>query len=218
MIGAKKDRIRVIGLTGGIAAGKTTVSQMLREKGAWLIDADSVGHQVIAPDGEAFAEVVRAFGEGILDEKGAIDRKKLGAVVFADPDNLKKLNAISHPLMARRMATEIEAVQDRRHEEKTPLILLDAAILFEARWDILCDEAWVVVAEPEVTIPRLMERNKFSREEAQARLNAQIGNQERILRAKRVIHNDGNLETLRARVDEIWREVTERESADPEKP
>ncbi len=197
----------VIGLSGGIAAGKTSVSHQLREKGAYVIDADSVGHRVIAPDGEAYADVVAAFGPEVLAEDGAIDRRKLGGVVFADPERLKELNAITHPRMAARMAGEIAQVRDRPAAELPPLILLDAAILFEAGWDDMCDETWVVVASAEVALERLMTRNGLGREQAEARLRAQMSNEERIARAQRVIRNEGSLDALYARVEQIWDEA-----------
>lgn len=198
----------VVGLTGGIASGKTNVSGFLAGWGAHIIDADRVGHAVIAPDGEAFAEVVAAFGEGILAADGTIDRLKLGPIVFADPAQLEKLNAISHPRMAGRMAAEIARLRALPAGQRPPMIVLDAAILLEAGWDALCDEVWVVVAEPAVALERLMARDSLSQEEAQSRLDAQMSNQQRITHAARVIANDGSLEELRALVQNHWRERT----------
>ncbi|MCZ6844131.1 MAG: dephospho-CoA kinase [SAR324 cluster bacterium] len=197
--------ILVVGLTGGIASGKSSVSRLLAEKGAHVIDADSVGHRVIAPDGEAHAEVVAAFGEGILAGDGTIDRRKLGALVFAGKAQLERLNAISHPRMAALMGREIEALRARA--QAPPLIVLDAAILLEAGWDVLCDEVWVVAAAPEVAVARLMARDGFAREEAQARLDAQMSNEQRGARAQRVIRNDGDLADLHRQVESIWREA-----------
>jgi dephospho-CoA kinase len=209
----------VIGLTGGIGAGKTSVSQQLREWDAHVIDADSVGHRVIAPDGEAYKEVVAAFGEEILENDGTIDRRRLGAIVFGDPDRLKALNAISHPRMAERMAREIAELKARHQEALPPLIVLDAAILFEAGWDAMCDETWAVVARAEVAVERLMARDGLGREEADARLNAQMSNEERTARADRVIHNESSLEELRDKVEGLWREATAgRAASSPARP
>ena len=198
----------VVGITGGIASGKSKVSWFLAEWGAHIIDADRVGHRVIAPDGEAYAEVVAAFGEGILARDGAIDRRKLGPIVFADAAQLEKLNAISHPRMAQRMGAEIAQLRDRPAARRPPVIVLDAAILLEAGWDSLCDEVWVVVAEPETALARLMARDGLGRDEAQARLNAQMSNDARMARAGQVIRNDRSLEELRAQVNKLWQART----------
>lgn len=194
----------VIGLTGGIASGKTTVSQILAGRGAHIIDADRVGHAVIEPSGEAYPEVVAAFGTDILDDDGTISRRKLGAIVFSEPARLAELNGISHPRMAERMAREIEALRLRSNGDRPPAVVLDAAILFEAGWDGLCDEIWTVEAPQEVAITRLIERNGFTREEAQARVNAQMDNAERSRRAHRVIRNEGSLDALEAEVAHLW--------------
>ncbi len=206
----REDRPRrpaVIGLTGGIAAGKSTVSRLLAERGAHVIDADSVGHAVIRPEGEAYPEVVAAFGAEILSEDGTISRKKLGSIVFSDPDRLAELNGISHPRMAARMAREIESARLRGNGGRPPLIVLDAAILLEAGWEALCGEVWVVVTAPETALARLMARNRLSRAEAETRLSAQMSNDERTARAQRVIRNDGTLEELHGQVERLWREA-----------
>jgi dephospho-CoA kinase len=195
----------VIGLTGGIASGKTTVAQQLAALGAHVIDADAVGHAVITPKGEAYPEVVAAFGTEILDDDGTVSRRKLGAIVFADPARLAELNGISHPRMAERMAREIEAV--RLRTPRPPAVVLDAAILFEAGWDLLCDVVWTVEAPPTLAIERLMQRNGLSREEAQARLDAQMSNAERSRRAQHVIRNEGSLQALDAEVRRLWEET-----------
>lgn len=199
--------IPVIGLTGGIAAGKTTVSQQLAGYGAHIIDADRVGHAVITPQGEAYPEVVAAFGTEILDDDGTISRRKLGAIVFADPPRLAELNGISHPRMAERMAREIEAVRLRQSGPRPPAIVVDAAILFEAGWDALCDTIWTVEVPNELAIERLMTRNGLTREEAEARLAAQMSNDERARRAQHVIRNEGTLEALTEQVQRLWAET-----------
>ncbi len=197
----------VIGLTGGIASGKTAVSQRLGELGAHIIDADRVGHQVLAPEGEAFAPVLQAFGRDVLGPDGSIDRRKLGAKVFGDPEALLRLNAISHPRMRERMAGEIAAVRGRPAGQLPPGIVLDAAILFEAGWDRLCDRVWSVEAPQEVALQRLMTRNGLTREAALARLNAQWSNAQRAARAGLVIRNAGTLEELRAAASAAWQQT-----------
>lgn len=193
---------RVLGLTGGIASGKSTVSHLLAERGARIIDADRVGHQVIAPDGEAYPLVVAAFGTAILDEDGSIARAKLGAIVFADPARRQELNAISHPRMGDRMARQIREI--RASPEPPALIVLDAAILFEAGWDALCDHVCTVEAPEGVSIARLRERDAMDDASARQRLAAQLDNAERARRAGTVLRNDGSLDELAARVEALW--------------
>lgn len=207
MSDSSSSRLPVIGLTGGIASGKSTVSQMLALRGAHVIDADSVGHQVITPQGEAYPEVVAAFGREILEEDGTISRPKLGAIVFAHPERLAELNAISHPRMAERMAREIDAVRLREGTARPSMVVLDAAILFEAGWDGLCDAVWTVEAPSQLAIARLIQRNGLTREEAQSRLDAQMSNAERAERADRVIRNDGSLEDLEQQVAALWEQT-----------
>jgi dephospho-CoA kinase len=198
---------RVIGLTGGIASGKTSVTQRLASKGAHILDADRIGHEVIAPGGEGYQEVIAAFGNDIVAPDKTIDRRKLGNIVFSNKEKLKILNGISHPRMAARMAREIDAIRAKPVEEQPPLIVLEAAILLEAGWDRLCDQVWTVEAPMELSISRLMARNNLSLEAAQARLNAQISNDERAARAHKVIKNSGSMDFLLAQVDLLWNEV-----------
>ena len=193
--------VPVVGLTGGIAAGKSTVSERLAAHGAHVIDADRVGHRVLRSGGEAHAAVVGAFGNGLLDEAGEIVRTRLGRLVFGDPERLAELNRLTHPPMAVRMRHEIEEVRAR--PEPPPFIVLDAAVLFEARWDALCDEVWTVSTAPERALERLIARNRLAPDAARARIEAQLGNPEREARADRVIRNDGALEALAAAVDAL---------------
>ena len=191
----------VIGLTGGIAAGKSTVSARLGALGAHVIDADRVGHRVLEQGGEAHAPVVATFGAEILDEAGEIVRSRLGRLVFADPERLAQLNRLTHAPMAERMRREIAEV--RRSPTPPAFIVLDAAVLFEAGWDALCDEVWTVSTAPERALERLVARNRLSPEAARARIDAQLGNAEREARADRVIRNDGTLDTLAGAVDAL---------------
>ena len=192
----------VIGLTGGIAAGKSTVSERLGALGAHVIDADRVGHRVLMREGgEAYEGVVAAFGGEILDEAGEIARPRLGRLVFADPARLAELNRLTHPPMRERMRREIADVRERA--SPPPFIVLDAAVLFEAGWDALCDEVWTVSTAPERALDRLVARNRLSPKAARARIDAQLGNAEREARADRVIRNDGTLDALDAAVDAL---------------
>lgn len=194
--------VPVVGLTGGIAAGKSTVSERLGALGAHVIDADRVGHRVLMREGgEAYEGVVAAFGADILDEAGEIVRARLGRLVFADPKRLAELNRLTHPPMAARMRREIATVRGR--PSPPPFIVLDAAVLFEAGWDALCNEIWTVSTHPERALERLVARNRLSPEAARARIDAQLANAEREARADRVIRNDGTLDALAAAVDTL---------------
>ena len=192
----------VVGLTGGIAAGKTTVSERLGALGAHVIDADRVGHRVLLREGgEAYAPVVSAFGTEILDDTEEIARPRLGRLVFADPARLAALNRLTHPPMAARMQREIEAARAR--PSPPPFIVLDAAVLFEAGWEALCDEVWTVSTQPERALERLVARNRLTPDAARARIDAQLGNAEREGRADRVIRNDGTFDALAAAIDAL---------------
>ncbi len=134
--------MKTVGLTGGIGSGKSTVSQILAELGAFVIDADKVGHEIYLPGKEAWRQVVAAFGRDILAADQTIDRKKLGAVVFASDEARKRLNAIVHPLMFQDIR---QRVTEKRAEGFTKPVVVEAAILIEAHWLPLVDEVWVVV-------------------------------------------------------------------------
>jgi dephospho-CoA kinase len=161
---------------------------------------------VIAPGGPGYDAVIAAFGREIVAADGTIDRRKLGEIVFSDPARLQALNALSHPIMADMMAAEIKKV--REGDSPPPLIILDAALLFEAHWDKLCDRVWVVTAARETAVARLMARNDLSREQAQARLDSQMDPAEKEARAEHVIANDGDLDALYGLVDRLWDGVT----------
>ncbi len=141
-----------IGLTGGIGSGKSTVTKFLAALGAPIIDADKVGHAIYAPGGPAYNDMLGAFGHEIVGPDGTIDRKKLGPIVFADPEALKRLNSIVHPKMFTRMR---EMVQQLRGEGVRDPVLVEAAILIEANWQPLFDEIWLVVASRERVIERI---------------------------------------------------------------
>ncbi|MDH5751583.1 MAG: dephospho-CoA kinase [Deltaproteobacteria bacterium] len=199
--------VPVIGLTGGIAAGKTTVSRMLARQGAHVIDADKLGHEAIAPAGIAYPEIIVRFGTGILNDDGTISRPKLANIVFSDAEALRVLNSISHPLIAGQMKREINRVRARATGDSTPCILLDAAILFETGWNSLCDVTWAVHSTPERARDRLIVRNKMSPEDADARMAAQMNNEQRAAKVDSVIYNDGTFEELETQVRNLWEKV-----------
>ena len=190
----------VIGLTGGIGSGKSTVAQMLKDRGAVLLSADRIGHEVYTPGMPAWQEITDVFGREVLATDGSIDRKKLGAIVFADARALQKLNAITHPRMKDLMRQKIDE-QERAGAE---VAVLEAALLFDAGWDDLTDEVWVTVAPPEVAARRTAERSGISIDEALARIRAQMSNEERIRRSDVIINTDCDIEETRQQVESEW--------------
>ena len=190
----------VIGLTGGIATGKTTVSAMLKELGAEVLDADRVGHEAYLPDTPTYNEVVSTFGREIVGEDRQINRGKLGAIVFSDPANMKKLTDIMWPRMADIVAERIEEQKARG----TGVMVVEAAVLLEAKWDSLTDEVWVTVSPESSMIERLAESRGLTEEQARDRINSQMSAEERIKRVDVVIHNDSGQDELKAQIEEIW--------------
>ena len=192
--------MRVIGLTGGIASGKSLVSQQLAELGATVIDADRMGHEAYRKDTETFRQVVDAFGQEIVGADGEVDRKALGAKVFADPAQRRRLEEIVWPAMRRMMEERLAELRS----QGTEVAVLEAALLIEADWLPLADEVWLVTATPETARRRLMERNGLNAEQAESRLRAQLTNEKRRPYADVAIENDGTTEELRRAVDEAW--------------
>ena len=190
----------VIGLTGGIGTGKSEAARHMVSLGAALIDADVVGHEAYTPHAEAWQRVVEAFGEGILQPSGEIDRRSLGAIVFSDPEQLARLNGIMHPLMARMVQERIEALE----AEGAKVVVVEAALLFEAGWDSLVQEVWVTDSSEDAVIHRLSQRNGMSEEEARKRLDSQMSRAERLGRADVVIDNSGDVAEMRETISELW--------------
>ncbi len=191
----------VIGLTGGIGTGKSEVTRLLGALGAVVINADQVGHEAYKPDSESWENVVRAFGEDILQPNREIDRQKLGAIVFGDPDQLAKLNRIMHPRMARIVSEQLESFRD----QGTKVVVVEAALLFEAGWDSLVDEVWATDSPVESVIERLQARNGMSAEEVLKRIDSQMDRSERLGRAQVIVENGGDVADLESTVDRLWK-------------
>ena len=196
-----------IGLTGGIGSGKSTASKILAELGAPVIDADKIGHAIYAPGGPAYQDLIDAFGEGILAADRTIDRRKLGPIVFADPAALKRLNSIVHPKMFVRMR---EMVGEMRGRGETRPIVIEAAILIEANWQPLCDEIWLVTASRDHVVERVERDRGMKPEQTEARIRAQLSDDERRKHATAVITNDATLDDLRATMTRLWHEALAR--------
>lgn len=196
-----------IGLTGGIASGKTTVSAMLTELGAHVIDADKVGHQAYEPGTKVWDEVVAAFGRDVIGEDGAIDRKKLGPIVFGAPEKLQQLNAIVHPRLKEMLRERVDALAAGG---ATSVAVVEAAILIEAKWQSLVDEIWVTAVPEGVARQRLIDRNGFAPEAAESRIRAQMSNDDRQQHADKVIDTSVTLDEVRAQVERLWADVSAR--------
>jgi dephospho-CoA kinase len=194
-------RIPVIGLTGGIGAGKSTVTQMLEELGAAVIDADKVGHQIYLPELPAWREIVDTFGTTVLNADRTINRQALGKIVFADPEALRTLNRIVHPKMFDRMA---ELIAELRARGGMKAIVVEAAVLIEANWMPLVDQVWVVMASEAVVVDRLATQRNLTPEQVRTRIAAQLSNDERLKHAHVVIRNDGSIEAVHATVQQAW--------------
>lgn len=190
----------VIGLTGSIGTGKSEVARQLEILGASIISADQVGHEAYTPNTEAWEQVVAAFGDDILQDDKDIDRRKLGAIVFSDPSQLEKLNAIMHPRMARMVSDKIEVLCG----QGVKVVVVEAALLFEAGWDTLVEEVWVTDTSEDIVVGRLKDRNGLSEEEAKKRINSQMDRAERIERSDFVIDNSSDMAGLGIAIKELW--------------
>ena len=194
--------MQVIGLTGGIASGKSLVNEILRDEyDATIISGDELGHQAYLPDTDAWKDILARWGDDLKNpDTREIDRRKLGAIVFADPEELKALNEITWPRIRALAEQRIAGLR----EEGAKIAVLEAAIMIEAGWTDLCDELWVTQATEEDAISRLQSRNSLTEEQARQRINAQLSNAERSDYADVLLQNTGTIEELRIRVGELW--------------
>lgn len=193
----------VIGLTGGIAAGKSTVARLLAERGAVVVDADKLGHRVYVRGRPAFDKVVAAFGQDVVGDDGEVDRKALGTKVFGDAAQLKRLTDIVWPAILELAQAELATA--RAADAK--VAVLEAAVLIEANWQRAVDEVWAVETPPALAVARASARDGVDAAAVQARIDAQLSNAERAAHAQVVIENTGSPETLRAQVDARWQHL-----------
>jgi dephospho-CoA kinase len=192
----------IIGLTGNIATGKSTVARMLGDLGATVIDADRVAHEVMRAGTPVHRAVVETFGPQVLRPDGEIDRARLGAVVFSDPQALAQLEAIVHPAVLEEVARRIAAAP-------TPVVVVEAIKLIESGMAEAFDALWVTTCPVEEQVRRLMADRGLSRPDAEQRVNAQPPQEAKIARADVVISTDGSLEETRAQVEAAWRALLE---------
>ena len=194
----------IIGLTGGIVSGKSTVAKMFKDLGAKIVDADELGHKVILPHKPAWKKIVRLFGKDLLKEDLKINRKKLGRIVFNNQNLLKKLNEITHPEIIKLIKKEIKSIKDKT-DKKDDILIIDAALIYEAKIDNLMDKIIVVYINEEKQIERLMERNNLSAQESLKRIKSQTPLKEKVKMADYVIDNSNSLDKTKEQVKKIWR-------------
>ncbi|MEU7599039.1 dephospho-CoA kinase [Streptomyces sp. NPDC039022] len=193
-----------VGLTGGIGAGKSEVSRLLASYGAVIVDADKIAREVVEPGTPGLAAVTAEFGEDVLSADGTLDRPRLGAIVFADPQKLQALNAIVHPLVGARSA-ELEAAAG-----PDAVVVHDVPLLTENGLAPLYDLVVVVDATPDTQLDRLVRLRGMAESEARARMEAQATREKRLAIADLVIDNDGPLEALEPQVRKVWHNLRER--------
>lgn len=194
----------VVGLTGGIAAGKSLVSQYLRELGAQIIDADLVARELVYPQSPAMQEIIRHFGPEIVNKDGSLKRKELGQLIFRFPEKRQALNAIMHPCIVAKITEEIRKY---RSDKEIPLIVVDAPLLIETGLHQLVDEVWLVELPEELQILRLRERDVLTEEEARQRLQSQLPLSEKRKYAHRIINNSGEMRETKELIHRIWQQV-----------
>ncbi|MDR9856424.1 dephospho-CoA kinase [Paenibacillus sp. VCA1] len=190
-----------IGLTGGIATGKSTVSTLLVNKGALLVDADAIAREVMLPGHPVLAAVSEHFGQAVMLADGTLDRKKLGDIVFRDPSQRKALNDITHPAIRKEIRERMDVLQ-REYPDK--LVVVDIPLLYESKLEHLFERVMVVYAPERIQLERLMERNRFTAEEAAARIRSQMDIEEKKRKADIVIDNSGDVEETERQVDRFW--------------
>lgn len=192
--------MRTIGLTGSIACGKSNVSDALRQLGATIIDGDLLSREVTAPGGIALPALREAFGDGVFHADGTLDRRALGSLVFGNEEALARLNGIIHPMV-------ISLTRQRMEEARlagSPLCVLDMPLLYETGMESLCDRVWCVWLPRETQLERLMARDGFTREEAEARLRSQLSADEKAARAHVVIDTSGSIEYTKSMIPALY--------------
>ncbi|QDG54214.1 dephospho-CoA kinase [Persicimonas caeni] len=199
------DTFVIVGLTGGIASGKSTVANMMAELGARIIDADVIARKIVEPGEPAWEDIREAFGDEVLRDDDTLDREALGKVVFGDREARKKLESITHPRIGQRMMERAQQIRSEGHH----WVIYDAALIVENGIHEWLDSLIVVAADRDVQIKRVMERDNMSHDEAVQRLDAQMPLEEKIAVADYVIDNNGTLQQTREQVEQIYQQIEE---------
>lgn len=198
--------MRTIGLTGGIASGKSTVAKALGLLGAMVINADTMAHEIMLPETPAWIDVVKHFGEQVLNEDRTINRAVLGQIVFNQPEKLKLLNHIVHPRIMERFQYDLDNI---KRNNPAAIVVMEVALLYESHMDRLCDEVWVVWVDRETQISRLMSREGINREDALKRIAAQMPLDEKARKADRVLDNTHSVEETVAVASRYYNEISQ---------
>ena len=196
-----------IGLTGGIGCGKSTVTKILAELGATVMDADKIAHSTYAPGGPAYAGVVAAFGKEVLAPDGSVDRSKLGPIVFKEPAKLTALTAAVWPATKQHIG---EMIAEARAKGERKPIVVEAAILIEANWQSVFDEIWLITATKESVVERVERERGLKPAQTEARIKAQLSDDERRKHATLVIENNGTIARLQQQLATIWADALKR--------
>lgn len=196
--------MKVIGLTGGIASGKSTVSQFIKDAGFIVIDADVVAREIVEKGRPALEDIVVYFGKEVLNRDGTLNRKYLGDIVFSDPQKLKALNKITHKRIIENILNKIDYYKNNTNID---VIFLDAALLIEMNMQDIADEIWLVSVDKNIQIDRLMNRDKISYEEALKRINSQMSLDNKKKYADIIINNTKNIKYLKKQVDELIQSI-----------
>jgi len=194
----------VVGLTGGIASGKSEAAKIFQKLGARVIDADTISRDSMLPRTECWQRVTEAFGKEILKEDLTIDREKLATIVFADDEKLLHLNSLVHPAIMRQIEGEVARIEN---EDPEALVIIDAALLVETGLYTRCDKLIVMCAAEKTQLKRLLERDGMSPEKAQRRIDAQLPLSDKITVADYLITNDGSLETLQTETKRVFQSL-----------
>ena len=198
--------VYIVGLTGGIASGKSEAARMLGDMGARCVDADAISRRLTSEPGETLDAIRAEFGDGVFDEDGALIRSKLADIVFGDPLKRKALDALTHPAIQKTMMDEVEQA-DKAGEK---IVFLNVPLLFETGMDALCDETWLISCDEDVQLERLMERDSIDEAQAQARISSQMPLEEKTRRATVVIDNRGQLDRLYAQLSGLYQALVKK--------
>ncbi|AGL01108.1 dephospho-CoA kinase [Desulfoscipio gibsoniae] len=203
----------IVGLTGNIGSGKSSVARLLKEMGARVIDTDQVAREVVAPGTPGLQQIIDHFGTGVLNADGALDRPKMAQIVFNDTNALKRLNSIVHPAIRAQL---LKAIADYRDNPDAPLMVIEAPLLIETQLFKLVDQVWMVTVDAKTQIQRVIKRDAVTAEQVSSRLAAQMPQEDKLPYAQRVIDNSGTPEATLQQVRQIWSDAIDRSQAQAE--
>ncbi len=200
--------IYIVGLTGGIASGKSEAAKYLEGLGAHCVDADEISRALTADDGPLLPSIREEFGDGVFFPDGSLDRPALANLVFSDPEKRRRLDALTHPSIQKAMLDEV----DEAEQAGEKLVFLNVPLLFETGMDVLCDETWLVSADEDVQKERLMRRDHMSLDDAEKRIDAQMSLEEKLRRAKVVIDNSRSIDRMYGELQSLYAGLLKRVS------